>query len=80
MANWCDANFEKDSRGALRNSRPVILMPLPGKLIQSIMKIRISGHLDKKGLFEKNQQGFCEEKFCLMSKFFEGLNKKYGQR
>lgn len=39
------------------------------------MKIRISGHLDKNGLFEKNQQGFCEEKSCLMNKFFEGLNK-----
>lgn len=62
MANCCDANFEKDSVGALRNSRSVILIPLPGKLMKSIMKIRISGHLDKNVLFEKNQHDFCEKK------------------
>lgn len=42
------------------------------------MKIRISGHLDKNVLFEKNQHDFCEKKkikSCLKNKFFEGVNK-----
>lgn len=72
MANWCDASFQKDSRGALSNSRSVILVPLLGKLIESIMKITISGHLDETGLLEKHLHSVCEDKFYLIKKFFEG--------
>jgi len=79
VSNWCDASFEKDSRGTLKNSTSLILVNLPDKLIKSIMKIRISGHLDKNGLSEKNQHGFSEEKSCLMNKFLEKL-KKYVNR
>lgn len=39
------------------------------------MKIRISGHLNKSYLIEQNNQGFYEEKYCLMNKVFKWLNK-----
>lgn len=50
VAYWCDANFENYSGGDSRNSRSLILMLLPGKSNESIMKIRISGHLNKNDL------------------------------
>lgn len=60
--------------GALRNSRFLVSMSIPSKLIEVIPKIRICRHLDKTGLFE-NQCGFCEEKSCIVNKLFEGVNR-----
>uniref|UniRef100_A0A8C3IBY2 Reverse transcriptase domain-containing protein n=1 Tax=Chrysemys picta bellii TaxID=8478 RepID=A0A8C3IBY2_CHRPI len=79
--DWNIANvmpiFKKGSRGDSTNYRPVSLMSVPGKLVETIVKNKIARHLEEHKLLGKSQHGFCKGKSCLTNllEFFEGINK-----
>ena len=80
--DWKVANvvpiFKKGSRGDPGNYRPVSLTSIPGKLVETIIKNKISGHIDDQKLMRKTQHGFCKGRSCLTNllEFFEGVNKQ----
>ncbi|CAM4545379.1 unnamed protein product [Caretta caretta] len=69
--------FKKGSRGDSGNYRPVSLMSVPGKLVETIVKNKIVRHIEEHKLFRKSQHGFCKGISCLTNllEFFEGINK-----
>ncbi|XP_053155158.1 uncharacterized protein LOC128346183 [Hemicordylus capensis] len=79
--DWRVANvtwiFKKGSRGNLGNYRPVSLMSVPGKLMESMLKDKIVKRIEEQALLGKNQHGFCKGKSCLTNilEFFESVNK-----
>ncbi|CAM5145241.1 unnamed protein product [Eretmochelys imbricata] len=76
--DWKIANvtpiFKKDSRGDPGNYRPVSLMSVPGKLVETIVKNKIVRHIEEHKLLRKSQHGFCKARSCLTN-LLEGVNK-----
>lgn len=52
--------FRKGSRGNPRNYKPMTLTSVVGKLVQSIIKNQITGHMDKYDMLRKSQQSFVK--------------------
>ncbi|CAM4529159.1 unnamed protein product [Caretta caretta] len=81
LSDWKIANvtpiFKKGSRGDPGNYRPVSLMSVPGKLVETIVKNKIGRHIEKHKLLCKSQHGFCKGRSCLTNllEFLEGVNK-----
>ncbi|CAM4592116.1 unnamed protein product, partial [Lepidochelys kempii] len=80
-SDWKIANvtpiFKKGSRGDPGNYRPVSLMSVPGKLVETLVKNKIVRHIEKHKLLCKSQHGFCKGRSCLTNllEFLEGVNK-----
>ncbi|XP_061469435.1 uncharacterized protein LOC133378834 isoform X1 [Rhineura floridana] len=79
--DWKVANvtpiFKRGSRGDPGNYRPVSLTSVPGKLVESIIKARLTKHIEEQALLKQSQHGFCKGKSCLgnLLEFFESVNK-----
>ncbi|CAM4478491.1 unnamed protein product [Lepidochelys kempii] len=79
--DWKRANvtpiFKKGSRGDPVNYRPVNLMSVLGKLVETIVKNKIVKHIEEHKLLGKSQHGFCKGRSCLTNllEFFEEVNK-----
>ncbi|CAM4672262.1 unnamed protein product [Lepidochelys kempii] len=79
--DWRIANvtpiFKRGSNGDPGNYRPVSLISVLSKLIETIVKNKVVSHLDEHNLLGKSQHGFCKGKSCLTNllEFFEGVNK-----
>lgn len=75
--DWRDANvvsiFKKGGREKAENYRPISLTSVIGKLLESIIKECIVGHLDRHRLLKDTQHGFLSGKSCLTNliDFFE---------
>ena len=59
------------------NYRPVGLTSVVGKMLESIVKEEIAGHLEKNGSIKQTQHGFMKGKSCLTNllEFFLGYNE-----
>ncbi|CAM5155297.1 unnamed protein product [Eretmochelys imbricata] len=68
--------FKKGSRGDPDNYRPVTLMSVLGKLVETTVKNKIVRHTEEHKLLRKSQYGFCKGRSCLTNllEFFEGVN------
>ncbi|CAM5086896.1 unnamed protein product [Natator depressus] len=79
--DWKIANvmpiFKKGSRGDPGSYRPVSLISVPGKLVETIVKNKIVRHIEEHKLLRKSQHGFCKGRSCLTNllEFFEGDTK-----
>ena len=79
--DWRDANvtalFKKGSRDKCDNYRPISLTSVIGKLLESIVKDNIIGHLEKHHLLYDSQHGFRGGKSCLTNllELFETVTK-----
>ena len=75
--DWRDANviplFKKGNRNEAKNYRPVSLLSIIGKLLESIVKDNLVSHLNKYNLIKDTQHGFCSGRSCLTNllEFFE---------
>ena len=56
--------FKRGSRDKPENYRPISLTSIVGKLLESIVKDVIVGHLDKFNLLHDSQHGFRKGKSC----------------
>ena len=80
--DWRIANvtpiFKKGSRGDPGNYRPVSLTSVPGKMVETIIKNKITQHVDSHGLMGDSQHGFRQGRSCLTNLlcFFEGVNNQ----
>lgn len=67
--DWKLANvapiFKKGSKKVTSNYRPVSLTSVVCKILEKIIKINVTQHLDRHGLINNNQHGFREGKSCL---------------
>ena len=79
--DWRDANvtalFKKGSREKCDNYRPISLTSVIGKLLESIVKANMIGHLEKHNLLHDSQHGFRGGKSCLTNllELFETVTK-----
>ncbi|CAM4648684.1 unnamed protein product [Caretta caretta] len=73
---YVTAIFKKGSRGDPDNYRPVTLMSVLGKLVETTVKNKIVRHTEEHKLLRKSQYGFCKGRSCLTNllEFFEGVN------
>ena len=66
--DWRMANvtplFKKGSKGKPCNYRPISLTSVPCKILESILKERITTHLDLHKLLKNSQHGFTKHKSC----------------
>ena len=71
------AIFKKGRRGDPGNYRPVSLMSVPGKMVESLIQDKILKHIEEQALLRENQHGFCKGKSCLTNllEFFEKVNR-----
>jgi hypothetical protein len=75
--DWKDAGvtplFKKGKKAEAQNYRPVSMTSLVCKLMESILKDGILGHLDKFSLIRDSQHGFTKGRSCLTNllDFFE---------
>ena len=83
--DWRDANviplFKKGSRGDAQNYRPVSLLSIVGKLLESFVKEHLVGHLEKYNLIKDSQHGFYSGRSCLTNllEFFENATNDLDQ-
>lgn len=70
----CDANFLKLKLG---NYRPVILMSVPGKLVESVIKVGITKHIKEQGLERKKKTTQILEREIMLPPFWNSLKKVY---
>lgn len=68
--DWRVDIFKKDSRDDLVNYRAVSLTSIPGKSAESIIKYKISNHMDEYDLLRKRHHDFCKGK-SLLQRFAE---------
>ena len=66
--DWRTANvtpiFKKGPKSAPANYRPVSLTSVCGKILEAIIKDRITAHLDRYQLIRKSQHGFLRNRSC----------------
>ena len=67
--DWRDANvtplFKKGSRSEAQNYRPVSLLSIIGKILESFVKEKLMDHLEKHSLIKDTQHGFYTGRSCL---------------
>ena len=83
--DWKVANvvpiFKKGSKTEATNYRPISLTSLVGKLLESIIRDKITEHLDKHSLIRDTQHGFRSGRSCLtnllsfFSEVFEAVDR-----
>lgn len=80
--DWKMANvtpiFKKGSKQKAGNYRPVSLTSVVGKMLETIIKETLTGHLDKHDFIGQNQHGFVKGKSCLTNllEFFEEVTTR----
>jgi len=85
-ADWKTANikplFKKGSRQMAGNYRPVSLTSAVGKMLESIIKEEITGHLDRNRSIKQTQHGFLKGKSCLTNllELFEDVTSAVDRR
>ena len=69
--------FKKGAKADPGNYRPVSLTSVCGKVLQSIIRDRLMGHLISNGLIKDSQHGFLNGKSCCTNllEFFEEATK-----
>lgn len=68
----CQGSILEGSRGNVRNSRPLSLKSVVGKLVANVMKNQMNWHFSKLDLRRKNQHDFCH---LYMLEFFEEVKE-----
>ena len=77
--DWRDANviplFKKGNKNQAQNYRPVSLLSIVGKLLESLIKEKLVNHLNKHNLIRDTQHGFTSGRSCLTNllEFFENV-------
>ena len=80
--DWRDANviplFKKGNKNQAQNYRPVSLLSIAGKLLESIIKEQLVDHLTKHSLIKETQHGFTSGRSCLTNllEFFEKVTQE----
>ena len=71
--------FKKGSKSSPGNYRPVSLTSIPCKILESIIKDRVTEHLYDNILIKSSQHGFTKNKSCLTNllEFMEKVTKEY---
>lgn len=75
--DWRDANviplFKKGSKSQAQNYRPVSLLSIVGKLLESILKEKLVEHMNRHNLIKDSQHGFTSGRSCLTNllEFFD---------
>jgi len=81
-ADWKDAGviplFKKGKKSDTQNYRPVSLTSIVCKILESIIKDSILGHLTKFSLIRESQHGFTKGRSCLTNllEFMEEVTDK----
>ena len=79
--DWKLANvtpiYKSGARDLSKNYRPISLTSQICKILESIIKDRITEHLDRYGLINSTQHGFMRHKSCLTNllEFYEYTSK-----
>ena len=71
--------FKKGKKDLPSNYRPISLTSLVGKLLESIIKAKITSHLDKYNLISDKQHGFRKSRSCVTNllQFYEKVITEY---
>ncbi|KAI3378957.1 hypothetical protein SNEBB_001159, partial [Seison nebaliae] len=81
--DWRHANvapiFKKGSRQSPGNYRPISLTSIPGKILESIIVVKITEHLEENNLLKDSQHGFRRHRSCLTNllDFFHSMMNEY---
>jgi hypothetical protein len=81
--DWKQANvtpiFKKGNKQLPNNYRPISLTSISSKIMERLLKVRITNHLNEQHLMNDTQHGFREKRSCLTNllDFFGEVNRIY---
>ncbi|KAF2364839.1 Immunoglobulin V-set domain [Trinorchestia longiramus] len=84
--DWKRANvtpiFKKGNKQIPNNYRPISLTSVISKIIERLLKVRITKHLNDQNLINDTQHGFREKRSCLTNllDFFGEVNRLYDSK
>ena len=73
--------FKKGDKSLPSNYRPISLTSIVGKLLESILKVKITNHLNKFNLISDNQHGFRRNRSCVTNllQFYDKIINDYDE-
>lgn len=73
--------FKKGDKTIPANYRPISLTSLVGKLLESVLKVKITNHLNKYDLISDKQHGFRKNRSCLTNllQFYDKVINDYDE-
>ena len=73
--------FKKGDKNLSSNYRPISLTSVVGKLLESILKVKITNHLNKYNLISDNQHGFRRKRSCITNllQFYDKIINNYDE-